>query len=79
MPYRNEDHDRLSPQEYPEPDESSADTAPCPHCRALIYDDSERCPACGEYLSASDERKPWWMVVGVLVCLAVALGWVLYG
>jgi hypothetical protein len=78
MPYRNEDHDRLQPQEYPEPDENSDDTAPCPRCHAHIYDDAVRCPACGHYLGAGAEGKPWWMVAGILLCLAMALGWVVW-
>jgi RNA polymerase subunit RPABC4/transcription elongation factor Spt4 len=79
MPFRNEDNDRLSPEEYPEPDESSTDTVACPHCRAQVYDDSEHCPACGHYLSADSEGKPEWMIVGILVCLGVAIGWVIWG
>lgn len=55
-------------------------TMACPHCRATIFDESEQCPECGKYLSAEDgppTRKPLWVVVTALICLAVALLWAL--
>lgn len=58
------------------------DTIPCPHCRRQIYDGAERCPNCGEYISIEDgprERKPIWIVATCVVCLVVALFWVLSG
>ncbi len=77
MPYRDDDYDRLSDGEYPDPDEDEDDDlAPCPACGAAIYEDSVRCPACGHYGSAGG-RKPLWVVVTALVCLAMALGWAL--
>ncbi len=27
-------------------------TAACPHCKKSIYDDSPRCPFCGEYITS---------------------------
>jgi hypothetical protein len=50
---------------------------PCPYCRRPIYDDSERCPECGAYLSREDEpyRKPWWLIVGVAACLYAVYHW----
>ena len=84
MPFRDDDRQGLDPREFPEPDDAGdADDAlmPCPYCRELIYEDSPRCPACGRYLSAEDAAsdKPWWIVVGVLVCLAMAVYWILSG
>jgi hypothetical protein len=39
-----------------------------------------RCPHCENYLSEEDEaapsRKPWWIIVGVLVCLYVVYRWI---
>ena len=51
---------------------------PCPHCLAVIFDASERCPACGMYLSEEDrpKRHPWWVVIGLFVCLALAFYWI---
>lgn len=64
--------------EWDEQDDDEDATAPCPHCRRPIYDDAERCPSCGAYLSREDEpyRKPWWLLVGVAICLYVVSRWV---
>jgi hypothetical protein len=47
-----------------------------------MYEDAPACPHCGNYISEEDApagRKPWWLIVGVLVCLAIMLWWVLGG
>ena len=61
-------------------DDDDDTTMPCPHCRAMIYDDAERCPNCGLYLSGEDatHRKPWWVVAGVVACLAMVTWWILH-
>ncbi len=54
-------------------------TIPCPYCRHPIYEDSQRCPACGNYISEEDAvpaRKPWWIIVGALVVLYVVYRWI---
>ncbi len=51
---------------------------PCPYCRREILEDAERCPECGHYISREDappERKPWWIILGVIVCLYVVWRW----
>ena len=56
------------------------DTVNCPYCRAPMYADSPRCPACGQYISKEDlpaERKPWWILVGAALCLYAVYRWVL--
>jgi uncharacterized paraquat-inducible protein A len=40
--------------EYPDDEDDDDETMSCPHCRASIYDDAERCPKCGSYLSRED-------------------------
>ena len=82
MPWRDADDD-LDESEFPEePDDDDDDdgdeTVPCPYCLRPVYEDAERCPGCGQYLARGDApaRHPWWLVVGVLVCLAVVLRWV---
>jgi predicted nucleic acid-binding Zn ribbon protein len=58
-------------------------TVECPYCRAEIHEDSQRCPRCGEYISAEDAapsaRKPWWLILGVIVCLYVVYLWITQG
>ncbi|MDA0818249.1 MAG: zinc-ribbon domain-containing protein [Planctomycetota bacterium] len=64
-------------------DDSDDDpTVVCPYCGEEMYDDAPQCAACGSYISAEDHaaaRKPAWIVVTALVCLAMAFGWVLLG
>ncbi len=81
MPFHDDRAD-LDPGEYPEPDEEdSDDTVPCPHCRKPVYEGAERCPHCETYLSAEDAptRRPWWVLVGALLALTVAVLWALRG
>jgi predicted amidophosphoribosyltransferase len=64
----------------PMPRRRDDDTVPCPYCQAPIYEDRERCPQCGNYLSEEDApagRPPLWIVIGTVAALAVALLWVL--
>ncbi len=60
-------------------DQDHEPTVPCPYCGREIYEDSVRCPNCGAYISDEDAppgRKPWWIIIGVLLCLAAMLLWV---
>jgi hypothetical protein len=59
-----------------------ADTLPCPHCGVEIYDEAERCPECGKYLSDEDVPSrpiPPWIAIGVVICLVIVLAWVFGG
>jgi hypothetical protein len=54
-------------------------TVPCPYCHREIHEDSQRCPHCENYISqehAPQAHKPWWLVVGVLVCLLLVYLWI---
>ena len=54
-------------------------TTPCPYCNHPIYDDSCRCPHCGNYLSEEDvgsARKPWWIIAGVVLALLIIFFWI---
>lgn len=56
------------------------DTISCPYCRRDIHEDSVQCPHCGQYLSQEDAppgQKPWWLLIGAAVCLALVLMWIL--
>ena len=60
-------------------DDDEAATVPCPYCRHEIHEESERCPHCGNYISEEDpppSRKPWWIVIGVVVCLYLVYLWI---
>ena len=59
-------------------DEDDDGLDPCPYCGRAIFGDSERCPNCGSYLSREDtpyERKPWWIILGVIACLYAVYRW----
>jgi zinc-ribbon domain len=72
-----DDHDFDEEDWGEDPDEDV--TMPCPHCREPVYDDAELCPHCGQYLSREDapSRKPWWVILGVVVCLMMTSWWIL--
>ena len=60
-------------------DEDDESTIPCPYCRREIFEDSPQCPHCGQYISKEDApagRRPWWIIVGVLLCLMVMWLWI---
>ena len=62
---------------------TGAVTIPCPHCQREIYEEAERCPHCEHYLSQEEafppSRKPWWLIVGVLLCLYAVYRWITRG
>ena len=82
-PGYEEDEDPSFGDEEPDGFDTSADDAddatyPCPYCRRPIYEDSPRCPHCERYISAEDaprQRKSWWLILGVVICLLAALAW----
>jgi hypothetical protein len=58
--------DEVEGDDFDAPDDDA--TIPCPYCHRPMHEESERCPHCGEYISAEDvapARKPWWLLVGV--------------
>jgi len=77
------DDDRYEPDDenagYDEcPDDEEEATVPCPFCRRQIHEDSVRCPYCEQYISEEDAppaRKPWWIIVGVILGLYAIYRW----
>ena len=60
-------------------DDDEEPTIPCPHCRQQIHEDAPRCPYCERYISTEDAppvRKPWWIYLGVIVCLYLVYCWI---
>jgi hypothetical protein len=54
-------------------------TVPCPYCKRQIHEDSPRCPYCERYISEEDSRpsrKPWWIIIGTLLCLYIVYQWI---
>ncbi len=55
-------------------------TVPCPYCGREMLEDSPRCPHCERYISAEDHaatRRPTWVVITAVICLTIAIWWVL--
>jgi hypothetical protein len=60
-------------------DDEDEPTIACPYCREPIHEDAQRCPHCESYISAEDAppaRKPWWIVIGVIICLYIVYRWI---
>ena len=60
-------------------DDDEEPTIPCPYCKRLIHEESQRCPHCGNYISDEDAapaRKPWWIIIGVLLVLLAIYWWI---
>jgi hypothetical protein len=59
-------------------DDESAELMVCPHCRSEIYEDSQRCPKCDNYITPS--ISPWnnkpfvWRLF--MVTIVLVLVWV---
>ncbi len=61
-------------------DGDDASSIPCPYCGQEVYEDSPRCPHCGRYISEEDappRRLPWWIVLGVVLCLCAIVVWII--
>ena len=74
-----DDADRLSAAELPDPADTDPpaddqDTVPCPFCGRAVYEFADVCPKCHNFIGGSDDpsrsRRPLWVTVAVLACLA---------
>jgi len=56
-------------------DSAGAELVACPACGAEIYEESEQCPKCGEYVTQStrawDGKPVWWLLLGLAGIIAV--------
>ncbi len=50
-------------------DDAGLTTAPCPHCGAEMYDDTEWCPSCDQYTTRGTRewagRPLWWVLLAI--------------
>lgn len=56
------------------------DTEPCRHCGQPVDRAAIRCRRCGASTIPGAERPrrlAWWMALGILLAVAVVLGWVI--
>lgn len=57
--------------------DDSVDVTICPACGAEVYEDAERCGACGQYLVRSQVARsavPWWWIV-LAIAAAATIWW----
>jgi len=80
----DDDDEREAPDESemdPDIGDENAELVPCPYCGDDVYEQAERCPHCGKYISEEDTpdhaaaRFPSWLIVGVIACLVAVLIW----
>jgi predicted amidophosphoribosyltransferase len=62
--------------DYPDEEDDSTATVECPACGVDVYEEAERCPACGNYALHADDylwkdRPIWWVVLGAIGIAAV--------
>ncbi len=51
------------------------DTLPCPLCGVEVFQDAQKCPSCGGWITATlgTRRKGSWMLVAILVVALIVL------
>ncbi len=57
-------------------DSDDDQTVPCPFCRRAMWEDAEQCPHCGKYVGGEDTpapRRPWWVIVTVIILIVIFL------
>jgi len=64
----------------PPSEEDGVPTRRCPHCGHSMFRDAVRCRHCKGAVPPGPAPRarglPWWLLLGALLALAVALGWV---
>lgn len=71
-----EDYDEFL---YDEDDDGIVELVACPSCGVEVYEDAERCPACGDYIVHAagghpwKDRPLWWIALGLLGIVAVIM------
>lgn len=58
----------------------SVDTAPCPYCGKMVYEQADVCPHCHSFIiwrQSASHRYGRWFVLGAAAGLLAVLCWVL--
>jgi hypothetical protein len=57
--------------------DDSGGLTPCPQCGRKIHEEAQKCEFCGQYATPefAPWRRPWWLVVGVVICLFTIYLW----
>jgi hypothetical protein len=55
-------------------DDDGVDTHPCPHCGADVYEESQQCLVCGQYIDPFRRSNyPRWVPVAALLVILAML------
>ena len=84
MTFSEDDYDRDSPLERDliESDDQSLPEMMCPNCRGAVAEDTQKCPHCGDWITAVDPPsrdglKRWVFIAVVLLMLLAMLAYVI--
>ncbi len=73
-----DDDDRWWDAEHEDSENADAELLACPSCGAEVYEETEQCPQCGEWimpLAASARSKGWVWIVAAVAALAGLIAW----
>ncbi len=72
-----QDDDQEWQAEFEEFQDDQPEVLPCPSCGAEVYEETQRCPHCGDWIIPVDTSGSWrrtaWIVAVVLVILSFTL------
>ena len=63
-------------------DDPEDDQLPCPSCGRMIFDDTDRCPHCGDWvmpLAAASSRGTWVWWTALALVIVMLITWGLFG
>lgn len=68
-----EDHEWPDPSDWT-PEDASVDEIACPACGEAVYEGTEKCPECGEWITTHIPSRSWaWAVLAVLVIVSFVM------
>ncbi|MCB9850782.1 MAG: hypothetical protein H6817_08765 [Phycisphaerales bacterium] len=70
-------HDDVDDLDVDDLGDDENETLPCPSCGRAVYEDVDKCPYCGDWitpLSDHHTRPNWARIVGVLLVAALLFG-----
>jgi DNA-directed RNA polymerase subunit RPC12/RpoP len=64
-----------------EEDDSEDDLLVCPSCGASVYEETQQCPHCGDWIIPAYRQSRWKRTAGIVVATLLILaliGWVIF-
>ena len=67
----------------PENEDAENDELPCPSCGRMLYDDTDRCPHCGDWVmplaAGAGGRGTWIWWTALILAVVVLVTWGVFG